>query len=105
MNNHRSFKGTHPCTREGPCPIVDFVMNERGGSILSHTIDLNSHEKLYLNRHFCERKKFSVRDHIRPVTPAQVPAWVCDGPGGSSDHVSLNVFDKLIADSKLKPTH
>lgn len=34
---------TFPCTREGPRPVVNLVMDVRRGSILRHTIDLHCH--------------------------------------------------------------
>lgn len=47
---------THLCTREGPGPIVNLVVNEHGGSVLSHAVDLNGHGEARLNRRFYKSK-------------------------------------------------
>lgn len=83
---------THPCTCEGPCPVVNFVMNVHRGSILSYTINFNSHGKACLNRSFYKRKKFSVRDHARHITPTKVPSGLCNDLGARKTQKARKVL-------------
>lgn len=52
---------THPCAREGPCPVVHFAVDERGGSILVYATHFNRHGEAYLTVRFYESRKSGVR--------------------------------------------
>ena len=91
---------THLCTRECPRPIVNFVVDELGGPVLSYTINLNSHGKGCLNRCFYRRKNPSVKSP-RGRSPQEMrpPAWLCVSPGRS-----LYESAKLTPASKGEPS-
>ena len=103
MTHHGPVKCTHPCTREGPRPIVNFIMNEHGGPVLTYTIDLNSHGEVCLNSCFYKRKKSSVKRPREAVTPAEVPAWLRVGPGRFWDAPASPLSAKLTPASQVQP--
>lgn len=47
---------THPCTCEGPRPIVHFAVDEHGGSILGDPVHFHRHGEAGLNGRFCRGK-------------------------------------------------
>lgn len=64
MTDCGDMKHTHPCTREGPRPVVNLVMDVRRGSILRHTIDLHCHGEAGLDGCFYrERELCYLRPH------------------------------------------
>lgn len=57
MTDCGDMKHTHPCTREGPRPVVNLVMDVRRGSILRHTIDLHCHGEAGLDGCFYRERE------------------------------------------------